>query len=128
MSHQSFADFGVSRDVAAALGRRGITSPFPIQCLVLPDALAQRPRRIAAAQARLLPRPRFRDAIRIRRKHRGAANMKGGSNAHGRGRANAVRALEADLAVRQLERLEAIAGVAQRRQRVTRRGQRQRLP
>jgi superfamily II DNA/RNA helicase len=36
---QSFADLGVSRPVVAALGRRGITEPFAIQTLVLPDLL-----------------------------------------------------------------------------------------
>jgi superfamily II DNA/RNA helicase len=38
MSH-SFADLGVSQPVVAALGRRGITEPFAIQSLVLPDLL-----------------------------------------------------------------------------------------
>jgi superfamily II DNA/RNA helicase len=36
---QSFAELGVSRPVVAALGRRGITEPFAIQSLVLPDLL-----------------------------------------------------------------------------------------
>jgi ATP-dependent RNA helicase RhlE len=36
---QSFADLGVSQPVVAALGRRGITEPFAIQSLVLPDLL-----------------------------------------------------------------------------------------
>jgi ATP-dependent RNA helicase RhlE len=36
---QSFADLGVSQPVVAALGRRGITDPFAIQTLVLPDLL-----------------------------------------------------------------------------------------
>ena len=36
---QSFADLGVSQPVVAALGRRGITEPFAIQSLVLPDVL-----------------------------------------------------------------------------------------
>jgi ATP-dependent RNA helicase RhlE len=40
MSHQSFRALGVSADVAQVLERRGITTPFPIQELVLPDALA----------------------------------------------------------------------------------------
>ncbi|HEX7300298.1 MAG TPA: DEAD/DEAH box helicase, partial [Solirubrobacteraceae bacterium] len=40
MSTQSFADLGVSRAVAGALAERGITSPFPIQRLVIADVLA----------------------------------------------------------------------------------------
>jgi superfamily II DNA/RNA helicase len=40
MSHQSFRALGVSAEVAHALEQRGITKPFPIQALVLPDALA----------------------------------------------------------------------------------------
>jgi Superfamily II DNA and RNA helicases len=39
---QSFTDLGVSEAVATALSRRGITSPFPVQERVLPDALAGR--------------------------------------------------------------------------------------
>jgi len=39
MSQKSFADLGVSKVVADALSARGITSPFPIQTRVLPDAL-----------------------------------------------------------------------------------------
>jgi ATP-dependent RNA helicase RhlE len=42
MSKQSFAGFGVSRAVCGALARRGITAPFPVQRLVLQDALAGR--------------------------------------------------------------------------------------
>jgi superfamily II DNA/RNA helicase len=42
MSTLSFADLGVSRPVADALTARGATSPFPVQDLVLPDALAGR--------------------------------------------------------------------------------------
>src|SRR3954467_7656277 len=37
---QSFSDLGVSPQIASALEKRGIISPFPIQALVLPDALA----------------------------------------------------------------------------------------
>jgi ATP-dependent RNA helicase RhlE len=37
---QSFRALGVSAEVARALEQRGITTPFPIQALVLPDALA----------------------------------------------------------------------------------------
>ncbi|MGH9036303.1 MAG: DEAD/DEAH box helicase [Acidimicrobiia bacterium] len=37
-----FADFGVSAPVVEALARRNITDTFPIQALVLPDALAGR--------------------------------------------------------------------------------------
>ena len=36
----SFAELGVSQPVTEALERRGITGPFPIQTMVLPDALA----------------------------------------------------------------------------------------
>jgi superfamily II DNA/RNA helicase len=36
---QSFRALGVSAEVAHALEQRGITTPFPIQALVLPDAL-----------------------------------------------------------------------------------------
>ncbi|MFL5844956.1 MAG: DEAD/DEAH box helicase [Solirubrobacteraceae bacterium] len=39
---QSFSDLGVSEAVSTALSRRGITSPFPVQERVLPDALAGR--------------------------------------------------------------------------------------
>jgi superfamily II DNA/RNA helicase len=35
-----FRELGVSAEVSAALERRGIVTPFPIQTLVLPDALA----------------------------------------------------------------------------------------
>lgn len=42
MSNQSFAELGVSRAVCGALARRGITAPFPVQRLVLRDALAGR--------------------------------------------------------------------------------------
>jgi ATP-dependent RNA helicase RhlE len=40
MQDQSFRALGVSAEVADALERRGIVTPFPIQGLVLPDALA----------------------------------------------------------------------------------------
>ena len=36
----SFTDLGVSASVAAVLAKQGITHPFAIQNLVLPDALA----------------------------------------------------------------------------------------
>ncbi|HEX5307536.1 MAG TPA: DEAD/DEAH box helicase [Solirubrobacteraceae bacterium] len=42
MSKQSFAELGVSRAVCGALSRRGIVAPFPVQQLVLQDALAGR--------------------------------------------------------------------------------------
>ena len=42
MSTQSFRALGASEHVCAALQQRGITVPFPIQELVLPDALAGR--------------------------------------------------------------------------------------
>jgi ATP-dependent RNA helicase RhlE len=38
----SFTDLGVSRQVAETLRMRGISEPFPIQTLVLGDALAGR--------------------------------------------------------------------------------------
>jgi superfamily II DNA/RNA helicase len=38
----TFADLGVSRSVADALARRGVTSPFAVQSLVLGDAMAGR--------------------------------------------------------------------------------------
>ncbi len=38
----SFTELGVSSDIVAALERRGIESPFPIQVLTIPDALAGR--------------------------------------------------------------------------------------
>ncbi len=40
MSKQSFRSLGVRPEVVDALAGRGITAPFPIQELVLPDALA----------------------------------------------------------------------------------------
>ena len=40
MQDVSFRALGVSAEVANALEKRGITTPFPIQALVLPDALA----------------------------------------------------------------------------------------
>src|SRR4051812_40940566 len=42
MSVSSFADLGVSAPVVGALARRGITEPFPVQRLVVPDVLAGR--------------------------------------------------------------------------------------
>jgi len=39
---QSFADLGVSSPVVAALTRRGITEPFPVQRMVVADVLAGR--------------------------------------------------------------------------------------
>src|SRR5437588_8714674 len=39
MSQESFADLGVSAPVVAALAKRDIRDPFPIQALVIPDAL-----------------------------------------------------------------------------------------
>ena len=39
MSQQSFADLGASVPVVRALASVGITTPFPIQALVVPDAL-----------------------------------------------------------------------------------------
>jgi ATP-dependent RNA helicase RhlE len=40
--HTTFSDLGVSRAVIDALAERGITQPFPIQALVMSDALAGR--------------------------------------------------------------------------------------
>ncbi len=40
MSSHAFADLGASRAVVSALAERGIESPFPVQQLVVPDALA----------------------------------------------------------------------------------------
>jgi superfamily II DNA/RNA helicase len=40
MSVQSFADLGVSSVVADALAARGITTPFAVQSMVVPDVLA----------------------------------------------------------------------------------------
>jgi superfamily II DNA/RNA helicase len=40
MSDRSFAGLGVSEPVAAALERRGLKRPFPVQRRVIPDALA----------------------------------------------------------------------------------------
>ncbi|HUB72723.1 MAG TPA: DEAD/DEAH box helicase [Solirubrobacteraceae bacterium] len=42
MSTQSFAELGVSSSVSGALARRGLTTPFPVQRLVLGDVLAGR--------------------------------------------------------------------------------------
>jgi len=42
MSSPTFADLGVSESVRAVLDERGITTPFPVQELVLPVALAGR--------------------------------------------------------------------------------------
>jgi len=42
MATHSFAELGVSRPVTDALTARGAKSPFPVQDLVLPDALAGR--------------------------------------------------------------------------------------
>ena len=42
MSTNSFADLGASRPVVDALTEVGITTPFPVQQMVLPDALAGR--------------------------------------------------------------------------------------
>ena len=40
MSHQSFRELGVSQRVVDALAAQSIHSPFPVQSLVLPDAIA----------------------------------------------------------------------------------------
>ena len=38
----TFADLGLADEIVAALSERGITSPFPVQSLTIPDALAGR--------------------------------------------------------------------------------------
>ena len=40
MKQQSFADLGVSEIVAGELAQRGISEPFPVQRMVIPDILA----------------------------------------------------------------------------------------
>ena len=40
MSSQNFADLGVSKVVVDVLNKRGISAPFAIQSLVVPDVLA----------------------------------------------------------------------------------------
>jgi superfamily II DNA/RNA helicase len=40
LHHQSFRALGVSPEISQVLEQRGITTPFPIQALVLPDALS----------------------------------------------------------------------------------------
>src|SRR5438067_11803683 len=40
MPQKSFRELGVSSDIVAVLATRAINEPFPIQALVLPDALA----------------------------------------------------------------------------------------
>jgi ATP-dependent RNA helicase RhlE len=40
MKQQSFADLGVSEVVAGELAQRGISEPFPVQRMVIPDVLA----------------------------------------------------------------------------------------
>ena len=42
LSSQSFAHLGASSAVSQALAAQGFTAPFPVQTLVLPDALAGR--------------------------------------------------------------------------------------
>jgi superfamily II DNA/RNA helicase len=42
MAQQSFADLGVSERTIKPLARRGITAPFPIQAMIMADALAGR--------------------------------------------------------------------------------------
>ncbi|MYE09576.1 MAG: hypothetical protein F4Y05_08225, partial [Acidimicrobiaceae bacterium] len=36
----TFADLGLCDEIVVALAARGITAPFPIQALAIPDALA----------------------------------------------------------------------------------------
>jgi superfamily II DNA/RNA helicase len=42
MIQQSFADLGVSKSIIDTLGRRGVNAPFPIQTMVMADAMAGR--------------------------------------------------------------------------------------
>jgi ATP-dependent RNA helicase RhlE len=42
MTHPGFVELGVSTSVSDVLARQGATTPFPIQSLVIPDALAGR--------------------------------------------------------------------------------------
>src|SRR5688572_5033837 len=42
MPSQSFGDLGASRAVEKTLADRGITAPFPVQRLVVPDVIAGR--------------------------------------------------------------------------------------
>src|SRR5262245_31735365 len=42
MSVKSFAGLGASSPVVGALAKEGVTTPFPVQSMVLPDALAGR--------------------------------------------------------------------------------------
>ena len=69
----SFADFGISNPVVRALASRDITDPFPVQQLVIADALA-RPRPARPVTDRLGQDPRLRRshgrAARARRKAR----------------------------------------------------------
>ena len=39
---ESFADLGLSDEIVGVLNERGISSPFPVQALTIPDALAGR--------------------------------------------------------------------------------------
>src|SRR5262245_61753162 len=38
----TFASLGVSAELVSALGERGIVTPFPVQALTIPDAVAGR--------------------------------------------------------------------------------------
>ena len=63
MSTQSFADLGVSRAVAGALSRQGVTEPFAVQRLVIGDVLAG-PRRAREVAHRVGQDARLRDPAR----------------------------------------------------------------
>ena len=64
MSSRTFADLGVSSAATGALARRGITEPFAVQKLVIPDALeghdvlAESPTGSGKTLAFVLPHPR----------------------------------------------------------------------
>ena len=42
MTTTQFADLGIDQDLVDALAERGITAPFEIQALAIPDGLAGR--------------------------------------------------------------------------------------
>ena len=42
MTTTQFADLGIDQDLVDALSERGITTPFDIQALTIPDGLAGR--------------------------------------------------------------------------------------
>ena len=111
MSSVTFADLGVSPGVSAALERRGITSPFAIQSLVIARR-ARRPRR-----ARQVPHRLGQDA-RLRRRRSSSA-----STASDPRPAALVLAPTRELATQIVEEWRAVAHAARasRRRRLRRR-------